>query len=58
VETWPVQFVPVFKPLEIEALAQAARHPLEGTIQPFVLSPEFLIALAPFAGLPIPFRKS
>jgi hypothetical protein len=46
IEDWPVQFVPVFKALEIEALAQASRRPLETEIQPFVMPPEYLMALA------------
>ena len=46
VEGCPIQFVPVAKPIEIEGLERAERKPLAGEVQPFVFSPEYLMAIA------------
>jgi hypothetical protein len=46
VEGCPIQFVPVAKPIEIEGLERAGRKPLTDEIQPFVFSPEYLMAIA------------
>jgi len=46
VEGCPIQFIPVAKPIEIEGLQRAERKPLAGEIQPFVFSPEYLMAIA------------
>lgn len=46
VEGCPIQFVPVAKPIEMEGLERAGRKPLTGEVQPFVFSPEFLMAIA------------
>jgi predicted nucleotidyltransferase len=46
VEGCPIQFVPVAKPIEIEGLERAERKPLTDEIQPFVFSPEYLMAIA------------
>jgi len=46
VEGCPIQFVPVARPLEIEALFRAERHTLTETVKPFVFSPEYLMAIA------------
>jgi hypothetical protein len=46
VEGCPIQFVPVAKPIEIEGLERAERKPLADEIQPFVFSPEYLMAIA------------
>jgi hypothetical protein len=45
VEGWPVQFIPVFKPVEVEALKNATRRPY-GDARPFVMSREYLMAIA------------
>lgn len=46
VEGCPMQFVPVAKPIEIEGLDRAGRKAFDGEIQPFVFSPEYLMAIA------------
>jgi hypothetical protein len=46
VEGCPIQFVPVAMPIEIEGLERAGRKPLAGEVQPFVFSPEYLMAIA------------
>jgi hypothetical protein len=46
IEGCPIQFVPVAKPIEIEGLERAKRKPLTHEIEPFVLSPEYLMAIA------------
>ena len=46
VEGCPIQFVPVARPIEIEGLERAERKPLTAEIQPFVFSPEYLMAIA------------
>jgi hypothetical protein len=38
--------VPVAKPIEVEGPERAERKPLEGEVQPFVFSPEYLMAIA------------
>jgi hypothetical protein len=46
IEGCPIQFIPVAKPIEIEGLERAERKPLTDEIQPFVFSPEYLVAIA------------
>jgi len=46
VEGCPIQLVPVAKPIEVEGPERAERKPLEGEVQPFVFSPEYLMAIA------------
>jgi len=46
VEGCPIQVIPVAKLIEIEGLERAMRKPLTGEIQPFVFSPEYLMAIA------------
>jgi hypothetical protein len=46
VEGCPIQFIPVAKPIEKEGLERAGRKSLADGIQPFVFSPEYLMAIA------------
>lgn len=52
VEGWPVQFLPVAKPVEVEALEGAVPHEIESGLSAFVLRPEHLIAIALDLGRP------
>jgi len=44
VEEWPIQFLPVTKSLEVQALEKAIRFPAPD-FQPYVFSPEYLMAI-------------
>jgi hypothetical protein len=46
IEGCPVQFVPVAKPIEVEGLERAERKKMTSEVQPFVFSPEYLMAIA------------
>lgn len=62
IEGWPVQFLPVATPLDMEALTQAADievevNPGEGAIKTRVLRPEHLVANALRVGRPQDFIR-